>query len=258
MKKIFSILILLIISQINELSQTTNLDNYVALGFEGSLPGPYESQPPMDTLAELNANLWQPWDVTQWEADYLDVLYSYGFKFSFFQAGWFQTRAWGQQTIYQAEETSSPGNNVEKYKYKSHWSRGEDIYDNSSYGNGVRVRHYIANPNNPQPGYVLTDADEFFEQTGSILSQTNIKYKYKRTESDSLNIWYIMPRMRIDSGFAVNNPQTPVVKVQVLSYNGDIVKEVIIKCENFRKSNFQYTNGIFRRIPASPKRSAPS
>ncbi len=87
MKKIFSILILLVITQLNTQSQTANLDNYVALGFEGSLPGPYESQPPMDTLAELNTNLWQPWDVTQWEADYLMCFTVTALSSHFFKLG---------------------------------------------------------------------------------------------------------------------------------------------------------------------------
>lgn len=215
------------------LIQSINSQSKVfALGFEG-IHFPDFSYT-KDSIQDLNCNLWCSSGSNSEYSYFLDDLKSHGVLFSLFMPKWSQTRAWGQQTVYQAELTDINGNTIPKYKYNNHWSKGIDLTDNSVFGNGERVRYYQAIPNNPSPGYVLSGADENFEPVGSIIWwETNKKYEYWRTESDTLNRWYIMPRMRIDSAFARNNPNVNVARIEIYSYDSSKVREVVLKCQNF-------------------------
>lgn len=206
-----------------------------AIGFENCVPDIYHPDYPIDTLIDLNSNTIQAGHV--YDASLLSYYHSKGIKYSFFQPKFITIRgSRGQQTIYQAEETDLNSSPVSKYKYRNH-VYGVDMTDNSQYGNGERVRYFEATSttqNNPDT--VLKKADERLEQTGGIVGW----FTDKLYGTDSINTWYIKPKMRIDPTYAKNNPGDTVVKIEVRAYNGDVIRTVYLKCENFLDGTGNY------------------
>lgn len=226
---ILTLLAFLISTSVNSQTKT------FALGYEGIHFPDYMNT--LEKISELNCNLWCGSESDAEHSSYLSMLKPYNFNYVLFMPKWAQTRSWGQQTIYQAEETDYNWSTIQKYKYNQHWQRGIDATDNYS-GNVQRVRYYESLPTAPVPVLVLSGADENFEPVGSIISwRTDKKIQWERTETDPINTWYIKPRMRIDPVFAINNPDLEVAKIEIYAYNNinnNIpVKTIVIKAGNF-------------------------
>ncbi len=136
----------------------------------------------------------------------------------------------GQRSDYQCEATGFD-NDLVFYTYRTH-STGEDIYDNSSFGNNNRVRYCSVIPSyGHTAGYVCRDLRANREQI-------NIHNNWGAYAVDAQYNWYVKPRIRIDTAYA-NNPvnyENNVCRVEVLNFLGDTIINRVIKVKYFKES----------------------
>jgi hypothetical protein len=72
------------------------------------------------------------------------------------------------------------------------------------------------------PRYILENITENLQHTDRNSGKPN-----------DLGNWKIRPMMKIDSMVVDNHPDWPVVKVNIINFQGDTIKSVIIKARNF-------------------------
>jgi hypothetical protein len=157
--------------------------------------------------------------------------------------------AYGQSSRYETEYTPSElANKSIRPSYGFNTVNGS-IYQDSE---GTKGRVLYAGGT---PGYFVKDLYENLEQVNVIDNSTN---------NNSFNLWYNMgdkknnehkwfvkPRMRIDSTFAANNLDTPVVAVITKNFDGHTIDSTVISCRNFGKrlfNVFYYNNGYVEQF----------
>jgi hypothetical protein len=135
--------------------------------------------------------------------------------------------AYGQSSIYEAEFVSSLD---EMWFYGFNINNGRSIIDS-----GKSVLHCSEPRDNA--GIVLSRLRANTEQCRSG-NPSGIN----QWHGDDECIWYIKPRIRIDSAFA-NNPANfnlPVCRIIVINQRLDTIKNVILKVKNFFNENEKY------------------
>jgi len=151
---------------------------------------------------------------------------------------------YGQRSTYQAEANI---NLIPKYYYSTH-ETGNDITDNI-YG-GVTVRYCSKDTNSA--GYVVSGLIENGEQSNmSILIDSSENSSGRSLYSDIKKNnykyrWYIKPRIRIDSNYAKQNPDTLVVKIEIHT-SADSIICLDLKCFNFLDNSLNY-NGSYLEV----------
>jgi len=138
--------------------------------------------------------------------------------------------AFGQRSDYQCEAT-----NIDPmlwfYSYKDH-PKGTDVLDDDpNYGESNWVRYCTTNNSNDGPGfagYVVTGLKANREQVNSNES----------TAGDKAYSWIIKPKIRADMNY-INNPSNydnPICRIEVLNYDGTLIKNVELKSRHFKPS----------------------
>ncbi|MBK8980789.1 MAG: hypothetical protein IPM38_00330 [Ignavibacteria bacterium] len=140
--------------------------------------------------------------------------------------------AWGQRSDYQCEEIISD-NDYWFYTYKTHSNLNmQDVVDTGIHGSGERVRYCQPHPSNPSSnsGWVVKDLKANREQ---------INHQWNFEKNDTAHNWHILPRIRIDSGFAASplNFNKQICRIDILNFRGDTIRSV-----NLKVSNFVYPN----------------
>ena len=149
--------------------------------------------------------------------------------------------AMGQRSDYQCEDVSDVNNDYWFYTYGKHNSAVSTEYrDISGFGNGTWVR-YSRNINSTNDGPWVHTAGYVVDSLIANREQINYFAYSSRYMTDQLYPWYIKPRIRIDSTEVYNNPNKEVCKIIVTNFNGDTIKQALIKAKNFRKPNSTYS-----------------
>ncbi len=132
-----------------------------------------------------------------------------------------QYLAFGQRSDYQCEDSVDP--DYWFYSYKDH-EVGEDVVDNTPYGNGQSVRFCSVFPD-AVPGYVVKNLRANREQANRY---------WPPWIADAAYAWYVMPRIRIDTSVIGINPNTKVCAIIVHDWNGNIIDSIDILAKYFR------------------------
>lgn len=202
----------------------------------------YEYWQHYNWYSELKLNLWQgaaAGSNLQYHLTSLDSLQHYGMQ-GYYQPDTLMYAAFGKVSIHQAEETS------DRYRYKNHHNSGTDATDNWQ-GQTQRVRYYEAIPTGPYTSVpILTELNENAENSYSGVTMDPI---YLPIINDNgvrvVNNYYVKPRMRIDSVFAEQNPDKPVVSIVIKNFEGRTIDSVTIKCLNFLSNGINNYNGKY-------------
>ena len=153
--------------------------------------------------------------------------------------------AYGQRSTYEAEinyvDLLDP-KLFPKYGFDGKNTVGQICYDNSIFGNGIRIKKCIVGQDDP--GFIVKDLYENCEQVNrndiittnksdkrmfSDLKQPNYEYK-----------WYIKPRMRIEADYAIAHPEDIVAILYVNNFDGNLITSFTIKCKNFMQFYFDF------------------
>ncbi len=144
----------------------------------------------------------------------------------------------GQRSDYQCEEVSMVNPDYWFYTYKNRDNpssdsnkTGRDTVDNSIFGNGVKVVKCSTSVH--QPGYIVKGLKANREQINCISS-------WGGKAVDENYIWYVKPRIRIDTSVVQQFDTTKVCKVDILNFDGNLVKSIILKARNFQNFNNPY------------------
>ena len=92
---------------------------------------------------ELNINTWQGWFIGDREKDVVNKLNSYDLN-GYFQPDTLRWLGYGKVVTHEAEITDINSVAVGRFRYNTHWC-GQDYTDNTSFGNGKRVRYFNKN-----------------------------------------------------------------------------------------------------------------
>jgi hypothetical protein len=135
---------------------------------------------------------------------------------------------YGQRSDYECEEIVSNPDYNGFYTYREH-PRGVDYTDTTKFGNGNKVRYcrYMSEDS----GYVAKGLKTNREQ----INLSNFPGK-----GDNQSLWYLKPRVRIDSSFAYNNPLENVFRLEIYDYYGKLIRSVDIKVMDFLKEPESY------------------
>jgi hypothetical protein len=198
---------------------------------------------------ELNINIWQGWWIGDKEKEVINILDAHNIN-GYFQPDTLRWLTSGKVQINEAEETDINNNPIGRFRYNNHWC-GQDITDNSTFGNGARVRYYDKTLNcseqNPS-GNILTDINE--NGICSFARTTNDPvYECGFPGRDPNNYWYVdkwylKPRMRISTTDAFG-PVLPVIKIVAISYDGLFLDEITLTTEDFRQGNINTYDGSY-------------
>lgn len=141
----------------------------------------------------------------------------------------------GQKSEYQCEDVSKVDPNFWYYTYGEHYA-GSDTLDNSQFGNNQWVRFCDADPDNPgaNAGYVVKKLKANREQANRY---------WPPWIADSACAWYVMPKIRIPTGLPNS---TPVCRVEVLDWDGTIIKNQDLNALNFMKGHTITYDGRYR------------
>jgi|GEM_PF-1955093 len=144
--------------------------------------------------------------------------------------------SYGQRSDYQCEQLSE-GDDYYFYAYDNSITNTyvSDINDYNFNGAGSKVKYASLNASGPGAwqGYLVKDLRSNREQCNRIIDHTR----------DDTYRWYVKPRIRIDTTFA-NNPSNQNVNVcgiEILNWNGDVVKNVTLKTRNFKANGSMYS-----------------
>ncbi len=148
--------------------------------------------------------------------------------------------AYGARSDYQAEDSSFLAPQLQDhwfYTYRNAGTVGVNEIDNSSYGNGVRVKHCRTAPTSTDPpGYVVK---------GLKTNREQIDMNSVYWIDDKIHKWFVKPRIRIDSNFARNNPNTNICRIEIVKWNGDTLKTITLRGRNFLDGSGNY-NGHYK------------
>ena len=148
---------------------------------------------------------------------------------------------YGQRSDYQCED-GHRDTALWFYSFQRAGHNGGVDSQDFRYGNGNWVRYFRSQNSNHSGAWV--------DGIGTVISKLKANTEQCRTsggetgniwQSDLQFDWYIKPRIRIDSVFAANFPNSSVCKIKVIKENGsDILKEVTIKASDFWDNSNTY------------------
>lgn len=152
---------------------------------------------------------------------------------------------YGQRSTYEAEEYGTWSNRYPGYGYQQSGT-GEDYSSN-----GINGRCCLVSRGDTA-GYIVRDLYENCEQvnnTDTVDIDNTGKNLYSDIKRKVYNYhWYIKPRMRIDPNTAMSYPDTPVVRIEILSFDSSYKKTVDILCKNFIDTTTNYYDGSYMDI----------
>lgn len=141
--------------------------------------------------------------------------------------------AFGQRSDYQCE-TIDRNDPLWFYAYADHNISHSDVYDNDpNYGSNSMVRKCTMPVNGPgSAGWVVTGLKANREQVNMNA----------RWEGDKSYSWFVKPKIRADKDFVNNqlNWQTSVCRIEVINYDNQLIRSVILNARNFLDSSLYY------------------
>jgi hypothetical protein len=149
--------------------------------------------------------------------------------------------AFAQRSDYQCEDQSSLtdvlGDNYWFYTYENS-ETGADYTSDPGYGTDVRGKKCSTGVHSP--GYVVKDLRAKTEQV-------NRYWDWHYSIDDGNHQWYVKPKIRIDASFANNpaNQTIPVCSLEVLNFEGDVIKRAEIKVRNLKDGPSAVYNGNY-------------
>lgn len=159
--------------------------------------------------------------------DTLTRIYSHNNMRSLMQRPKVEWLCYGKRSDYECENMSHVDTNVWFYSFQSPDSIGSSLIDSNKW-----VKY--CDPNSHQPGFVVSRLRANTEQCQRVAHGGN------EWHGDSYHNWFIKPRVRIDSAFVQNNPQSNVFRVKVIADNGSTILDDTIRAGNFRDINNPY------------------
>ncbi|MEO8514289.1 MAG: hypothetical protein ABI543_12055 [Ignavibacteria bacterium] len=226
------------------LSSVHSQTNQFTIGFSGTYPINWNTPTYVYSLdhtdwswySGLNVNLWAGWNIDGRHTVAITELENNNLNAYFQPDTMIYHAALGRISLFEAE-----GDFTGRHKYTNHHGKGTPTNDT---WNGVtqRVQFYDANGTTYDPPTpVLSSIDETCEQ---VLS--GIPSQFVTNSQDPNLRWHIKPRMRIRSVDALDvfNVKN-VAKIVVKSFNGDIVKEIIIQTTHFRDTSSSTYDGRY-------------
>ncbi|MBK8981338.1 MAG: hypothetical protein IPM38_03200 [Ignavibacteria bacterium] len=133
---------------------------------------------------------------------------------------------YAQRLIYEAEGDSNLAYN---YGFNYRTSRASIIQDSG------RTVVYASSTGDSTPRYICEDIYENLQH--GDLPYFNLQY------SDN-GLWYLKPMMRIDSNIVDSEPEKSVVRIDIINYSGNTIKQIELKAKNFKDENENY-NGQY-------------
>jgi len=142
----------------------------------------------------------------------------------------------GQKSEYQCEDVSKVDPNFWYYTYGEHYA-GNDIQDNSQFGNNQWVRFCDADPDNPgaNAGYVVKKLKANREQANRYWPPWIADFACK---------WYVMPNIRVESSIVTTDPNRKVCAIIIKDWDGNTIDSVDIFAKYFKQINSNY-NGSY-------------
>lgn len=148
--------------------------------------------------------------------------------------------AYGQRSDYQCE-ASNTDEDLWFYTYKNHYSGIDDYDDDPNYGSNSWVRYCSYASTNGGQGsgsWVVTGLNANREQINPV----GFSHKYMQ---DNVHKWYVKPRIRADKNYVENHYDEALCRVDVLNFNGDLIKSVVVRARNFQDTSGAY-NGKYK------------
>ena len=136
-----------------------------------------------------------------------------------------QYLTYGQRSDYQCEKIEGTSQDYWFYSYYNsvdNDSTINDTTDNSQFGDDQKVK--LCLPSISSAGYIVKDLKANREQANK---------NWNSWTNDDIYAWYIKPRIRIDSNFAYNNRNDTVCRIDIIDWDGDVVKKVGILGKHF-------------------------
>lgn len=154
---------------------------------------------------------------------------------------------YGQRSDYKCVDVKYVDPDLWFYTFQSPAHVGTDIKDISSFGNGNYVR-YCRAKNSYQPK--IHDASGFVvSRLKTNAEQCHRSNGFDAYRWDSEHLWYIKPKVRIDTMFCRLNPEANVFTISVIGQDGEtVLKEVTVKCKNFLDSAGSYDGRYIERF----------
>ncbi|MBZ0201975.1 MAG: hypothetical protein K8I03_03055 [Ignavibacteria bacterium] len=147
--------------------------------------------------------------------------------------------AFGQRSDYQCEATNlNP--DLWFYAFNNHDVTGQsggDWPDNSQYGNNQWVRRCLVDPFNAPNGQGFV-----VRRLMTNSEQCNTRSPIGQAPGDNVYDWYIKPSIRADKIFIDNpvNYEEPICRIDVINYNGNTIKSVILRAKHFKNTTGNY------------------
>ncbi|HEY5124583.1 MAG TPA: hypothetical protein VIK14_12690, partial [Ignavibacteria bacterium] len=160
--------------------------------------------------------------------------------------------AYGQRSTYKAEYTYVDLLDpylFPKYGFNGKNTVGQICYDNSNFGNGIKIKKCIVGEDNT--GFIVNELYENCEQVNRneiITTNKSDKRMFSDIKQENYNYkWYIKPRMRIDANYALTHPDDIVAILYVNNFDGNLINSFVIKCRNFLQfdGNIWFYNGEY-------------
>jgi hypothetical protein len=200
----------------NELHVARNLQRYNTLNFNAVHS--YDESG-SDVYGKADVPVLLESQITNYK-NFLDSIKNQGGLYGFFERSFISKYCYGQRLIYEVAQDT--GNYTLNYGF---------VYQNREKGGyttdqGRTVIHAIPNefPDNPEPGYIARNIYENLQHSDLFDFRQNDK-----------GTWYIKPVMKIPGN---TPPLTQVVRIEVIAFNGQSVRVIDIKAENFTQTGY--------------------
>ena len=146
----------------------------------------------------------------------------------------------GQSSVYQAEEPGTWDRKFPGYGYMES-ETGRDTLDVWK-GETVKARCCIKSEGDRE-GYIVKGLYENCEQVNipdeTLYEELNTISEYRSDikYSKYVSRWYIKPRIRIDSLYALYHPSDTVATIIIKRFDGEIIDSIVLKCLHFLKED---------------------
>lgn len=149
-----------------------------------------------------------------------------------------------QEDLFWFNKYGFVGTNEERLIYEVQDTSKYGKYEEIPYGSNdstARVIYCKRDNNNPESNAGYIDSN--------LYANRNLSYDLAANDwSDaSYYDWYIMPRIRIDSSYAANpnNTNDTICRIEILGWNGNIVKAISLNVSNFKSEPIDIYKGDY-------------
>ncbi len=141
--------------------------------------------------------------------------------------------AFGQRSDYQCEDMQHVEEGLWFYSFRSPHHTGNDVEDTDPlYGSNSWVRRCLVNQNQTDggAGWVVSGLRANREQAN----------RNERWEGDRSYSWIVKPKIRADRDYIINHFDEEICRIDVINYEGDLIKSTILRARHFQDINGDY------------------